>query len=193
MLVTADAEFNQTFIMFLMKTQLLVCLLGVFLSVGAAEDVQEERAELSIPGVSLEETPDVQTPQERSAVSCPPGWQQYQNKCYQLLSMAYAWNNAEFHCESIGSNLVSVRNFEEYSFLQNMARSANYPTAWIGGYRFQGYWKWDDGTPFLYDNWYSHSSSSRYECLYLNSEGVLGWANQECHLGKPFICAKNLC
>ncbi|XP_068178401.1 galactose-specific lectin nattectin-like [Antennarius striatus] len=168
-----------------MKTQLLVCLLGVFLSVSAAADVQEERAEVSIPGVAPEETP-------RSASQCPEGWQSHQDHCYLVVNLVYDRINAEFQCESFSSSLASVHNLWEYTFLQQMTRKAGLKSAWIGGYRFQGYWRWDDGTPFNYNNWYSNDGSSYKECIYLNSEGVYGWSNEECRKSHPFICSMKL-
>ncbi|XP_068178768.1 type-2 ice-structuring protein-like [Antennarius striatus] len=209
MLVTADAEFNQTFIMFLMKTQLLVCLLGVFLSVGAAAvvpvegvpeggavpvpveataDVTEARAELSVPGAAPEEPLNVQTLQ-RSASQCPEGWQPYKDHCYLMVNLMYNRINAEFLCESLNSSLASIHNLWEHQFLKELTWKAGFNTAWIGGYNFQGYWRWDDGTPFNYNNWYSNDGSSYKPCNYLNSNGVYGWSNKECTDLHASICS----
>ncbi|XP_068178672.1 type-2 ice-structuring protein-like [Antennarius striatus] len=212
MLVTADAEFNQTFIMFLMKTQLLVCLLGVFLSVGAAAvvpvegvpeggavpvpveataDVTEARAELSVPGAAPEEPLNVQTLQ-RSASQCPEGWQPYENRCYLVVNITQNRINAEFQCESFGSSLAPAYSIQQYHFLKQLAWDAGLRTAWIGGYNFQGYWRWDDGTPFTYNNWHINEMNGYYGCLYLLSEGVLGWVTARCTDSHPFICSMNL-
>ncbi|XP_051242138.1 regenerating islet-derived protein 4-like [Dicentrarchus labrax] len=151
------------------------------------EDVQEEKTELSV----TEDTADVAPKdllkdntlqngippppfmQERASSHCPQGWQPYHNSCYLLVNLTYTWTNAEFLCESLGASLALAHNLWEYNFLKQMTWKAGFLAAWLGGYRFQGYWKWDDGTPFNYNNWYKHTSSSSYDCIYLNSQAVL--------------------
>ncbi|KAM9362926.1 ladderlectin-like [Symphorus nematophorus] len=102
--------------------------------------------------------------------------------------MSYTWHNAEFLCESLGSSLASAHNIWEYSFLQQLAWRAGYLTAWLGGHKFQGYWRWEDGTPFDYNNWYSTS----YDCVHLNSQEYRGWSGGNCATAHPFICSYKL-
>ncbi|XP_070684367.1 type-2 ice-structuring protein-like isoform X2 [Pempheris klunzingeri] len=163
--------------MLAMKTELLISLLCVTLSAAdvAVADVQQEEAALPAS--------------EGASSNCPQGWQPYQDNCYLLVNLTYSWSNAEFLCESLGASLASAHNLWEDRFLKQLAWKAGFLTAWIGGYRFQGFWRWDDGTPFNYNNWYSHNSPSSYDCLYLNSQDSRGWSNVRCHLGHPFICS----
>ncbi|KAK7929039.1 hypothetical protein WMY93_005434 [Mugilogobius chulae] len=103
-----------------------------------------------------------------SNTNCPEGWHQYNEGCYLMVNMSYSWNNADAMCQSLGANLASAHNLWEYSFLKQLTWRSGFLTAWIGGYRFQGFWKWDDGSAFDYNNWYYLQSSS-YDCVFLNS------------------------
>ncbi|TMS14072.1 Ladderlectin [Larimichthys crocea] len=265
MFIVVDSDFHQIFIMFIMKTVLLISVLCVTLSVSAAAVVpveeiltketadvslpvvpaegvvSEERADVSVPAVEVadveeeetelaasavevadvekeetelaasDDTADVEPAvllkvnalrnavpppfvQEQASSHCPAGWHAHEKHCYLMVNLTYAWTNAEFLCQNIGASLASAHNLQENNFLKQMVWKAGFLSAWFGGYRFQGYWRWDDGTPFDYNNWYSHSSSHSYDCLYLNSQDTLGWSNDRCHLGRPFICSiKAIC
>ncbi|XP_034016314.1 ladderlectin-like [Thalassophryne amazonica] len=125
---------------------------------------------------------------------CRQGWHSYEDNCFHLVNLSYAWNNAAFYCENLSSTLASVHSQKEYSFLQQLTWKAGFLTAWIAGYRFQSHWRWADGTVFDYNNW-DGSNSYYYECLYLNSDGNKGWSSQQqCELLRPFICSyKPIC
>ncbi|TMS14181.1 Type-2 ice-structuring protein [Larimichthys crocea] len=228
MFIVVDSDFHQIFIMFIMKTVLLISVLCVTLSVSAAavvpvgeiltkeraDDsavpvegvVSEERADVSVPAVEVAEetklaasddTADVEpvvllkNNTARNANSkCPQDWHEYKNKCYLLVKLVYSWTNAEFLCQNMGASLASAHNLQEDHYLKQMAWKAGFLSAWIGGHRFQGYWRWDDGTPFDYNNWYAHNGNG-YDCIYLNSQDIRGWTSERCNLGHPFICSFN--
>ncbi|KAK7929040.1 hypothetical protein WMY93_005435 [Mugilogobius chulae] len=120
---------------------------------------------------------------------CPRGWRQYEENCFRFMNMSYTWNNADALCQSLGASLASAHDLQEYNFLKQMTWRAGFLTAWMGGYRFQGFWKWDDGTPFDYNNWYQTSS---YECVFLNSPESRGWSSSSCSSLHPFICSIKL-
>ncbi|KAJ0051085.1 hypothetical protein NL108_012272 [Boleophthalmus pectinirostris] len=122
---------------------------------------------------------------------CPHGWQQYNGACYLLVNLSYSWTNADAMCQSLGASLASVHNLWEYSFLKQLTWRAGFLTAWIGGYRFQGFWKWDDGSAFDYNNWYYLQGSS-YDCVFLNSQESRGWSSERCNILHPFICSTRL-
>ncbi|CAL1602408.1 unnamed protein product [Knipowitschia caucasica] len=125
----------------------------------------------------------------RSKASCPQGWRLYKENCLMFMNLSYTWNNADAMCESLGASLASAHDLGEYSFLKQLTWRAGFLTAWMGGYRFQGFWKWEDGTPFDYNNWYQSTS---YECVHLNSQESRGWTSATCTTLHPFICSIKL-
>ncbi|KAM9333554.1 C-type mannose receptor 2-like [Pholidichthys leucotaenia] len=75
---------------------------------------------------------------------------------------------------------------------RQLARRAGLSTAWIGGYYFQGFWRWEDGSPFNYNNWYSPTSYSNDACTFLNSQVSRGWTNTDCTDEHPVMCSYKL-
>ncbi|CAL1602410.1 unnamed protein product [Knipowitschia caucasica] len=184
-----------------MKTLLLLSVLCGLLAVGPVNAVPvEATAEEEVSSVSgyvpaeevLTEEGDsgeyVQTA-ARSKASCPQGWRLYKENCLMFMNLSYTWNNADAMCESLGASLASAHDLGEYSFLKQLTWRAGFLTAWMGGYRFQGFWKWEDGTPFDYNNWYQSTS---YECVHLNSQESRGWTSATCTTLHPFICSIKL-
>ena len=75
-------------------------------------------------------------------------------------------------CSSLGGSLVSIHNKEENNFVFNLTRILRkthdninfYGRIWLGAScqpaperksgRLKGAYKWDDGTPWDYENWY---------------------------------------
>ncbi|KAJ0033485.1 hypothetical protein NQD34_000592 [Periophthalmus magnuspinnatus] len=142
----------------------------------------------STPSLLSNSQPPTPVVQGVANTNCPIGWQQYNGACYLIVNLTYSWTNADAMCQSLGASLASVHNLWEYSFLKQLTWRAGYLTAWIGGYRFQGFWKWDDGSAFDYNNWY-YLQSSNYDCVFLNSQDSRGWSSERCNLLHPFICS----
>ncbi|CAL1602413.1 unnamed protein product [Knipowitschia caucasica] len=142
----------------------------------------------SVPSLLSNSRPPSPVVQAVANTNCPAGWRQYNGACYNFVNLSYTWNNADAMCESLGASLASAHDLGEYSFLKQLTWRAGFLTAWIGGYRFQGFWKWDDGSAFNYNNWFYHTSSS-YDCVFLNSPESRGWSSERCHLLHPFICS----
>ncbi|TNN50555.1 Ladderlectin [Liparis tanakae] len=77
------------------------------------------------------------------------------------------------YCASYDGNLASVHNIWEFNFLQRLVQTGGHTLAWIGGYYFEGAWRWVDGSVFNYHKWGSVSSTDIYQCLHLNSQGQI--------------------
>ncbi|KAM3864713.1 ladderlectin-like [Diretmus argenteus] len=122
--------------------------------------------------------------------SCPSNWDKYQGSCYLMVNTHMSWSSAEAHCAGHQANLVSAHSLWEYNFLKQMARNSLKSSAWMGGFYFQGRWRWEDNTQYDYQNWYSQSSTSSYQCLHLNSFETRGWSNANCNSALPFICVR---
>uniref|UniRef100_A0A3B5JZ68 C-type lectin domain-containing protein n=1 Tax=Takifugu rubripes TaxID=31033 RepID=A0A3B5JZ68_TAKRU len=119
---------------------------------------------------------------------CPSGWFTYGYRCYIFVNSPMNWYSAKDHCKSLGANLASVSSPREYSFLQQITKTAGQSTAWLGGFYREGRWLWIDNEGFYYTNWYSQASAVRYPCMFLYS--TFGWSNTLCTSAQRFICSK---
>ncbi|XP_068583479.1 rheacalcin-1-like [Cebidichthys violaceus] len=119
---------------------------------------------------------------------CLDGWLGFRGNCYYLANHIDTWRNAESFCASYDGSLASVHNIWEYNFLQRMVKTGGHTLAWIGGYHFEGDWRWEDGSVFNYHNWETEISSDIHQCLQLNSQESQGWSNHDCSIPYPFVC-----
>ncbi|PWA24278.1 hypothetical protein CCH79_00021133, partial [Gambusia affinis] len=65
---------------------------------------------------------------------CPEFWYNFNGRCYKYIATKMTWADAELHCLSIDSNLVSIHSLEEQNFVNSMIKSFD-PTqafTWIG-------------------------------------------------------------
>uniref|UniRef100_A0A674NYB3 C-type lectin domain-containing protein n=1 Tax=Takifugu rubripes TaxID=31033 RepID=A0A674NYB3_TAKRU len=68
---------------------------------------------------------------------CPDGWFTHNYRCYIFVNSPMNWYSAKDHCNSLGAHLASVSSPREYSFLQQMTKTASHSTAWLGGFYLQ--------------------------------------------------------
>ncbi|XP_062407605.1 ladderlectin-like [Sardina pilchardus] len=135
----------------------LLCLVFASMTTAAVVAVEEKPEETQnsvVNGLLAEDVPDyeavapsdsemAEVPEndnEADAAArmyCPPGWFSFGSRCYQYVSSHMNWINAEKHCVNQQAALASVRNPDEYQFLQNLVQIAGRTTAWIGGFYFQ--------------------------------------------------------
>jgi len=189
-----------------MKSLLVLCvLLCAALSVRAAtvlsaEDVAVKEEDVA-PFVAVEAAEEsIQQALEDEGINaspqvrfggCPGNWHGYQGKCYLMVNDLRTWSDAEAHCSSQQASLASAHSFWEYSFMQQLARTAGHSYAWMGGYYFQSRWRWDDGTAYSYQNWYSQASTGSYQCIHLNTYESRGWSNGNCVSRYGSICSRS--
>nr|XP_046256171.1 ladderlectin-like isoform X1 [Scatophagus argus] len=191
-----------------MKT---VLVLSILLSVAfsAPAEVEEKAPEVAVEApkeqrAAAPEAEDKMTPKDEEVFEpedsvpvprnarfnfCPDGWFSHGSRCFMFVNSPLSWYSAEEHCNSMGANLASVTNPREYSFLQQITKTAGQSIAWLGGFNLQGRWMWIDREGFYYTNWYSQSSSSSYACVYLRTTN--GWGNTQCGSAYRFICSKD--
>merc|ERR1719158_352443 len=87
---------------------------------------------------------------------CPSGWSRYENSCFIYITSSDNYcSYAQSHCESLGGNLASLHNQEEFNFVQNLISYSD--RIWIGGSDVvhEGTWTWSDGSDWDYENWLS--------------------------------------
>ncbi|KAM8878689.1 rheacalcin-1-like [Spinachia spinachia] len=173
-----------------MKTVLIFAVIGcVAVSIRADTVVPVEAAIVqqdNNPPPKAGSDADVASGSEARFHFCLDGWLGFRGNCYYLVNHFDTWSNAERFCASFDGSLASANNIWEYQFLQQVARTGGHTLAWLGGYFFEGNWRWGDGSVFNYHNWDKESSTDIFQCLKLNSQA--GWSNHGCSTRSPFIC-----
>ncbi|XP_035985646.1 type-2 ice-structuring protein-like isoform X1 [Fundulus heteroclitus] len=121
---------------------------------------------------------------------CPDGWHKHKRRCFRFIPKTMKWTEAEKNCVSLGANLASIHNIDEYEFVQKLIKGKE---AWIGGADAEepGTWLWSDGSAFHYTNWCKgepNNGLSQY-CLQMNYSNAKCWDNLGCQKHRPFVCA----
>ncbi|XP_067380385.1 type-2 ice-structuring protein-like [Channa argus] len=131
----------------------------------------------------------------RRSLPCPPAWTLRDGRCFHYVPARLTWAKAEKNCQSMGANLASVHNADEYHDIQKLIAKVThgFGRTWLGGSDCQkeGIWLWSDGTPFNYrhcgtfDNrWW------RQHCLQMNYGANKCWDDVQCYHKLPSVCAK---
>ncbi|XP_039678903.1 galactose-specific lectin nattectin-like isoform X2 [Perca fluviatilis] len=171
---------------------LLVCALMALTTAAAVPEAE--------PGQKIE--PLVQEGKshivERSS-SCPRGWTRYSGRCFLYVPTAMTWSNAERNCQSLGGNLASVHNVQEYQEIQRLIVKTTFESkeTWIGGSDAQqdSIWLWSDGSHFIHVNWcrgLPDNYQGRQHCLQMNYGEGKCCDDVECFTLRPFVCSKKI-
>ncbi|KAM8830177.1 galactose-specific lectin nattectin-like [Synchiropus picturatus] len=128
--------------------------------------------------------------------SCPSGWTKFGERCYMYDGSAKEWADAEETCLKAGGNLVSYHNQREYDFILGLIRrsSGGNPRIWVGGQDAtkNKVWLWSDGSIFDFQNWgrgQPNNGHGKEHCMELNFVGKPN--DHQCHIKKPFMCARD--
>lgn len=132
---------------------------------------------------------------------CPAGWKRYKSKCYIIEDKIAEFKGSEKWCQEIwGGHLASVHSSEDSSFLNELVYEY-VSNEWVAGINLGGYsndgvnFKWTDGSPFNYTNWYErprrYSNFNVINLFILFINEPYRWKNYE-DGDNPSICAFNL-
>ncbi|XP_072165322.1 uncharacterized protein [Diadema setosum] len=119
---------------------------------------------------SVELLPDVlDKAMKEPGESCPSGWNHFLHSCYRLSSLTHSvtWNEAELLCQDDeGGHLVSIRDNDEMTFLHYMIStqwqsSATRTYIGLGHRNLRGVFRWNDGTPMSYTDWFLSNKQTR--------------------------------
>ncbi|XP_045920215.1 ladderlectin-like [Micropterus dolomieu] len=146
-------------------------------------------------------TPTGESHVVKMSTSCPEGWTDFNDRCFLYVPRFMTWTAAERNCISMGGNLASVHNIQEYHQIQAMIlrETQNQGLAWIGGSDAQqeGVWFWSDGKPFNFSHWCPGEPSNaggRQNCLQMNYSDNKCWDDQQCDVDPiPSVCVRNGC
>ncbi|XP_032438030.1 ladderlectin-like [Xiphophorus hellerii] len=130
------------------------------------------------------------------SVPCTAGWTLINGRCFQYVKKGMTWAAAERNCLSMGANLASVQNANEYREMQKMiaASSLESKAAWIGGNsQEESIWLWSDGSRFDYKSWCSgepNNDGGNQRCIQINYTAAKCWDDVNCAFQLHSVCAK---
>ena len=105
-------------------------------------------------------------------VSCPEGWQKFQDQCFLWSKNEKNWLEAEKACQSHGGHLASVTDEEIHGYVMRKGLRV-----WIGGTdeAEKGKWVWADCSAWGFESWLkvpidAVGSVAQYLGLYAQNE-----------------------
>uniref|UniRef100_A0A3B5LKI7 C-type lectin domain-containing protein n=1 Tax=Xiphophorus couchianus TaxID=32473 RepID=A0A3B5LKI7_9TELE len=106
----------------------------------------------------------------QTSVSCPSGWTLINSRCFLYVPTDMTWANAEKNCLSMGANLASVHNMNEYLFYKTLNETSHL----LNSVLQEKTWFWSDGSPMTYTNWclkQPDNKAGHQNCLQMNYSG----------------------
>ncbi|GMT02984.1 hypothetical protein PENTCL1PPCAC_25158, partial [Pristionchus entomophagus] len=115
--------------------------------------------------------------------------------CYQVGATAENWQDAQKICQSVGSDIASIHNSRENSFVRRMAVSKGALSGMFLGASISGKGKefeWIDGTKWDYENFFPGFPIAGYgDCLAMDTQGTTGeWVNVDCSSKQAVACER---
>ncbi|XP_051256194.1 ladderlectin isoform X2 [Dicentrarchus labrax] len=153
----------------------------------------------ALPEAEAKDDQTVKSHLVKRSTACPNGWSLFNDRCFHYYPRPTTWAKAEKNCQSLGANLASVQNIQEYHEIQRLITAASYQSkeAWLGGSDAQEerLWLWSDGSPFSYLNWCNGQPDNyrgQQHCLQMNFGADKCWDDVGCGVPRPFVCAKKV-
>ncbi|KAI4890512.1 hypothetical protein NFI96_011451 [Prochilodus magdalenae] len=126
---------------------------------------------------------------------CPPQWVPYAGHCYSIRRSKMMWRDALAACHKEGSDLASIHNIEEHSFIISQSGYLPSDELWIGlnDQKTQNLFEWSDRTHVTFAKWLvgepSHTTNFREDCVLMKGkEGK--WADHMCEKEHDYMCKK---
>ncbi|XP_074540337.1 brevican core protein [Halichoeres trimaculatus] len=125
---------------------------------------------------------------------CEPGWEKFQGFCYQHFSIRQSWEAAEQHCRMCGGHLLSVMTPEEQDYIND--RYKEYQWIGLNDRTIEGDFRWSDGNPLLYENWYKGQPDSYFlsgeDCAVMVWHDGGRWSDVPCNYHLSYTCKKGI-
>ncbi|XP_067366348.1 brevican core protein [Channa argus] len=123
---------------------------------------------------------------------CEPGWDKFQGFCYHHFTKRLSWEVAEQQCRTCGGHLISVMTPEEQDYINDKYKEYQ----WIGlnDRTIEGDFRWSDGNPLLYENWYKGQPDSYFlsgeDCAVMVWHDGGRWSDVPCNYHLSYTCKK---
>ncbi|XP_037330023.2 aggrecan core protein-like [Pungitius pungitius] len=123
---------------------------------------------------------------------CEPGWDKFHGFCYRHFSRRLSWEVAEQHCRMLGAHLVSIITPEEQSYINNNYKE--YQWTGLNDKTIEDDFRWSDGNPMLYENWYIGQPDSYFlsgeDCVVMVWHDEGRWSDVPCNYHLAYTCKK---
>ncbi|XP_044213902.1 brevican core protein isoform X1 [Thunnus albacares] len=126
--------------------------------------------------------------------TCEPGWEKFQGFCYRHFAKRQSWEAAEQHCRMCGGHLISLMTPEEQDYINEKYKEYQ----WIGlnDRTIEGDFRWSDGNPLLYENWYRGQPDSYFlsgeDCAVMVWHDGGHWSDVPCNYHLSYTCKKGV-
>ncbi|KAJ8267516.1 hypothetical protein COCON_G00126880 [Conger conger] len=129
---------------------------------------------------------------QKDLEQCEAGWEKFQGFCYKHFSNRLSWEVAEQHCRMCGGHLVSVMTPEEQDYINSNYKE--YQWTGLNDKTIEGDFRWSDGNPVLYENWYRGQPDSYFlsgeDCVVMVWHDDGRWSDVPCNYHLSYTCKK---
>ncbi|XP_074543386.1 brevican core protein-like [Halichoeres trimaculatus] len=123
---------------------------------------------------------------------CEPGWDKFHGFCYRHFGQRLSWEVAEQHCRMLGAHLVSIMTPEEQSYINSNYKE--YQWTGLNDKTIEDDFRWSDGNPLLYENWYRGQPDSYFlsgeDCVVMVWHDEGRWSDVPCNYHLAYTCKK---